>query len=69
MASTLYSVSLCFLLFGSDGACSQQNRKVQVEVVKFSLYVKNDVALSIFELLYNDIRGFVIFNLIEINIL
>lgn len=44
-------------------------QKVQVEVVKFSLYVKNDVALSIFELLYNDIRGFVIFNLIEVNIL
>lgn len=57
-----YSLStLLFSLFSSDGACSQQYKQVQVGIVKFLLYVKTYVALSIFELLYNDICSLAIF--------
>lgn len=58
---TVFCLPCCVSLSSSDGACFQQYRKVQVVIVKFSLYVKTSVALSIFKSLYDDICNFVIF--------
>lgn len=58
---TVFCLPCCFPLLSSDGACFQQYRVVQVEIVKFLPYVETYVALSLFELLYDDICHFVIF--------
>lgn len=40
---TVFCLPCCSSLFGSDGACFQQSRTVQVEIVEFLLSVKTYV--------------------------